>query len=74
MNHVIQEWKLKNLEIVEEKVIRTRITRLLDDADKLGKFTRDMKKTEFIVKYQKETIDYVQKRVAGSCNEHAQWD
>ena len=54
MNHVIQEWKMKNLETVDENTVKTRITRLLDDADKLGKFTRDMKKTEFIAKHQKK--------------------
>ena len=52
MNHVIQEWKMKNLEIVDENTVKTRITRLLDDADKLGKFTRDMKKPEFIAKHK----------------------
>ena len=52
MNHVIQEWRLKNLDTVDENTVKTRITRLLDDADKLGKFTRDMKKPEFIAKYQ----------------------
>ena len=48
MNHVIQVWKLKNLDTVDESTVKTRIKRLLEDADKLGKFTRDMKKPEFI--------------------------
>ena len=58
MNHVIQEWKMKNLETVDKDTIRIRITRLLDDADKLGKFTRDMKKPEFCLK-QKAKFDVV---------------
>ena len=52
MNHVIQEWKMKNLDTVEEATVKPRITKLLEEADKLGKFTRDMKKQEFISKQQ----------------------
>ena len=52
MNHVIQIWKLKNLDTVDENTVKTRIKRLLEEADKLGKFTRDMKKPEFIAKQQ----------------------
>ena len=52
MNRVIQIWKLKNLDIVDKNTIKTRIMRLLKDADKLGKFTRDMKKPEFIATQQ----------------------
>ena len=52
MNHVIQIWKLKNLDTVEESTVKTRIKRLLEKADKLGKFTRDMKKPEFIATQQ----------------------
>ena len=52
MNHVIQIWKSKNLEIAEENTIKTRINRLLEDADKLGKSTRDMKKQKFIADNQ----------------------
>ena len=54
MNRVIQIWKLKNMDIVDKNTIKTRIIRLLEDADKLGKFTRDMKKPEFIAKHQKK--------------------
>ena len=43
---------MKNLETVDKDTIRIRITRLLDEADKLGKFTRDMKKPEFILKHK----------------------
>ena len=52
MNAVIQIWKSKNLEIAEENTIKTRINRLLEDADKLGKSTRDMKKPKFIADNQ----------------------
>ena len=52
MNRVIQIWKLKNMDIVDKNTIKTRIIRLLKDADKLGKFTRDMKKPEFIATQQ----------------------
>ena len=52
MNHVIQIWKLKNLDTVDENTVKTRIKRLLEEADKLGKFTRDMKKPEFIATQQ----------------------
>ena len=58
MNHVIQEWKSKNLDTVDEITVKTRIIRLLDDADKLGKFTRDMKKPDFISK-QRAKYDVV---------------
>ena len=40
------------MDIVDKNTIKTRIIRLLEDADKLGKFTRDMKKPEFIAKQQ----------------------
>ena len=52
MNHVIQEWKMKNMDTMDEANVKPRITKLLDEADKLGKFTRDMKKAEFILKQQ----------------------
>ena len=52
MNHVIQIWKLKNLDTVDKNTVKTRIIRLLEEADKLGKFTRDMKKPEFIATQQ----------------------
>ena len=58
MNHVIQEWKMKNLETVDEATVKPRITKLLDEADKLGKFTRDIKKPEFILK-QRAKYDVV---------------
>ena len=58
MNHVIQEWKMKNRETVDEANVKPRITKLLDEADKLGKFTRDIKKTEFILK-QRAKYDVV---------------
>ena len=52
MNHVIQIWKLKNLDTVDKNTVKTRIIRLLEEADKLGKCTRDMKKPEFIATQQ----------------------
>ena len=52
MNAVIQVWKSRNLEIADENTIKTRINRLLQDADKLGKSTRDMKKPKFIADNQ----------------------
>ena len=52
MNAVIQVWKMKNLETVDENTVKTRINRLLENADKLGKFTRDLKKTKFIADNQ----------------------
>ena len=52
MNAVIQVWKSRNLEIADENTIKTRINRLLQDADKLGKSTRDMKKQKFIADNQ----------------------
>ena len=58
MNAVIQVWKMKNLDTVDGDTIRIRITRLLDEADKLGKFTRDIKKPEFILK-QRAKYDVV---------------
>ena len=37
---------------MDENTVKTRIKRLLEEADKLGKFTRDMKKPEFIATQQ----------------------
>ena len=52
MNAVIQVWKSRNIEIADENTIKTRINRLLQDADKLVKSTRDMKKPKFIADKQ----------------------
>ena len=52
MNRVIQIWKSKGLDIIEEATIKTRIIRLIEDADSLGKSTRDLKKPTFVTKIQ----------------------
>ena len=52
MNRVIQIWKSKGLDIIQEDIIKTRIIRLIEDADALGKSTRDLKNPTFVAKIQ----------------------
>ena len=52
MNRVIQIWRSKGLDIIDEDTIKTRIIRLIENADSLGKSTRDLKKPTFVTKIQ----------------------